>query len=96
MANLEFRFPFPIIVAGFPFAFFGDAFLDAGTAWRNEVNLFERTRTGNLKMRDLLASTGAGIRTYLFGFYLHLDVAWRFDLQSWSRPYWLFSIGEDF
>jgi hypothetical protein len=93
---MEFRFPFPIIVAGFPFAFFGDAFLDVGTAWKDKVYLFERTRDGKLRTRDLLASTGAGIRTYLFGFYVHLDVAWRTDLQSWSKPSYLFSIGEDF
>ncbi len=96
LANMEFRFPFPIIVAGFPFAFFGDAFLDVGTAWKDKVYLFEKTRDNKLRMRDLLASTGAGIRTYLFGFYVHLDIAWTTNLETWSKPRYLFSIGEDF
>jgi WD40 repeat protein len=96
LANVEFRFPFPIIVAGFPFAFFGDAFVDAGTAWNNELNLFQRDQAGKIRTKDLLMSTGAGIRTYLFGFYVHLDVAWKTNLDVWSKPIYLFSIGEDF
>lgn len=95
LGNVEFRFPFPIIVAGFPFAFFGNTFIDAGTAWTNEIYLFERSRTG-WKTRDLLMSAGAGIRTYLFGFYVHVDVAWKTTLQSWSSPRYLISIGQDF
>lgn len=95
LANVELRFPFPIIVAGFPFAFFGDAFVDAGTAWNDELYLFER-RNGKIQTRDLLMSMGGGIRTYLFGFYVHLDVAWKTNLDVWSRPHYLVSIGEDF
>lgn len=96
LANLELRFPFPIIVAGFPFAFFGDAFIDAGTAWNDELYLFQRNRDGRIQTKDLLMSTGGGIRTFLFGFYVHLDIAWKTNLDVWSKPVFLFSVGEDF
>lgn len=96
MANLELRYPFPIIVAGFPLAFFGDSFLDAGTAWNKQVYLFQRASDGGWVTRDLLMSAGTGIRTYLFGFYVHMDIAWTTNLGSWSHPNYLFSLGEDF
>jgi outer membrane protein assembly factor BamA len=97
LGNLELRYPFPIIVGGFPLAFFGDAFIDAGTAWNKNIYLFQRDiTTGNWVTKDLLLSTGTGIRTYLFGFYGHLDIAWTTNLQEWSHPVWLLSIGEDF
>ncbi len=97
IANLELRYPFPIIVGGFPFAFFGDTFLDAGTAWDKSVYLFQRdVQTNNWETRDLLMSAGTGIRTYLFGFYVHMDIAWTTNIETWSRPTYLFSLGEDF
>jgi len=96
MMNLELRYPFPIIVGGFPLAFFGDMFVDAGTAWNNKVYLFQKTPDNKLITRDLLMSAGTGIRTYLFGFYVHMDIAWRTNLDKWSNPEYIFSIGEDF
>lgn len=97
LGNLELRYPFPIIIGGFPLAFFGDAFVDAGTAWNKNLFLFQRDlNSGNWVTKDLLLSTGTGIRTYLFGFYGHLDIAWTTNLQEWSHPVWLLSIGEDF
>ncbi len=96
IANLELRYPFPIIVGGFPLAFFGDSFLDAGTAWNNSVYLFQRGPDGNWITRDLLMSAGTGIRTYLLGFYTHFDIAWTTNLSTWSRPNYIISLGEDF
>jgi len=97
IANLELRYPFPIIVGGFPLAFFGDSFLDMGTAWEKQVYLFQRNaESGSWETRDLLMSAGTGIRTYLFGFYIHMDIAWTTNISTWSRPNYLISLGEDF
>ncbi|MDP4233024.1 MAG: biopolymer transporter Tol [Bacteroidota bacterium] len=96
MANIELRYPFPISVAGFPLAFFGDSFIDAGTAWNNQVYLFQRAGDGSWITRDLLMSAGTGIRTYLLGFYTHFDIAWTTNLASWSHPNYIISLGEDF
>ena len=97
IANLELRYPFPIIVGGFPLAFFGDSFIDGGTAWEKQVYLFQRSpTTGTWITRDLLMSAGTGIRTYLFGFYIHMDIAWTTNLDTWSRPGYIISLGEDF
>ncbi len=96
LGNIEFRYPFPIFVAGFPLAFFGDSFIDMGTAWTNNVYLFDKLPDGTFRTRDLLTSVGTGIRTYLFGFYVHMDVAWTTNLNAWSHPNYIFSLGEDF
>jgi outer membrane protein assembly factor BamA len=97
IGNLELRYPFPIIVGGFPLAFFGDSFIDAGTAWNHRVYLFQRDpATTNWETRDLLLSSGTGIRTYLFGFYVHLDLAWTTNIEKWSSPNYILSLGEDF
>ncbi len=97
IGNIELRYPFPILLGGFPLAFFGDSFIDAGTAWDHQVYLFQRDlSTGNWQTRDLLLSTGTGIRTYLFGFYIHFDLAWTTNLETWSNPVYIISLGEDF
>ncbi|HZK75323.1 MAG TPA: BamA/TamA family outer membrane protein [Candidatus Kapabacteria bacterium] len=97
IGNLELRYPFPIFVGGFPLAFFGDSFIDAGTAWNHSVYLFQRNpATTNWETRDLLLSTGTGIRTYLFGFYVHLDLAWTTNIATWAPPAYIISLGEDF
>ncbi len=97
IGNLELRYPFPIIVGGFPLSFFGDTFIDAGTAWNHSVYLFQRDpATTNWETRDLLLSTGTGIRTYLFGFYVHFDLAWTTNIETWAPPAYIVSLGEDF
>jgi Tol biopolymer transport system component len=97
IGNLELRYPFPISVGGFPLSFFGDSFVDAGTAWNHSVYLFQKdAATGNWQTRDLLLSVGTGIRTYLFGFYIHFDLAWTTTLETWGSPAYIISLGEDF
>ncbi len=97
IGNVELRYPFPITIGGFPLAFFGDSFVDAGTAWNQSVYLFQRDMaTGNWQTKDLLLSTGTGIRTFLFGFYVHFDLAWTTTLETWSSPNYIISLGEDF
>ena len=97
IGNIELRYPFPISVGGFPISFFGDSFIDAGTAWNHSVYLFQKDdATSSWKTKDLLLSAGTGIRTYLFGFYVHFDIAWTTTLQTWSNPNYIVSLGEDF
>jgi outer membrane protein assembly factor BamA len=97
IGNLELRYPFPITVGGFPLAFFGDSFIDAGAAWDHDIYFFQKdAATGNWQTRQLLLSTGTGIRTYLFGFYIHFDLAWTTNIETWSPPVYIISLGEDF
>jgi len=97
IGNVELRYPFPINVGVFPLAFFGDSFVDAGTAWNHSVYLFQQVPgSTSWETRDLLMSAGTGIRTYLFGFYIHLDLAWTTNLATWSPPNYIISLGEDF
>lgn len=96
LANIELRYPFPVFVAGFPISFFGSSFIDAGTAWSHSVYLFQKTKDNRIITKDLLISAGTGVRTYLFGFYAHFDIAWKTNLDAWSHPIFLFSVGEDF
>ncbi len=97
IGNIELRYPFPISLGGFPLAFFGDSFIDAGTAWNKQVYLFQQVPgTTNWETRDLLLSAGTGVRTYLFGFYIHFDLAWTTTLTTWSPPNYIISLGEDF
>jgi hypothetical protein len=96
LANLALRLPLPFFFAGAPLAIFGEVFSDAGSAWTNQVHLFQRLRNGEVMTKDLLWSNGVGFRTYFFGFYLKLDIAWRTNLVSTSHPQYLFSVGQDF
>lgn len=96
LSNIAWRFPFPIFVSGAPLGLFAEAFVDAGTAWDKQLYLFRKKSDGSFITDDLLMSTGIGFRTYFFGFYLKMDIAWRTDLQSSSSPNYLFSIGQDF
>jgi hypothetical protein len=45
---------------------------------------------------DLLLGTGIGARAYVFGIPLRFDVAWRYNLDSWSKPKYYLSLGYDF
>jgi hypothetical protein len=96
LSNIALRFPFPVFVSGAPLGLFAEAFVDAGTAWDKQLYLFRRLYNGSIVTDDLLMSTGIGFRTYFFGFYLKMDIAWRTNLQTSSQPIYLFSIGQDF
>jgi hypothetical protein len=96
LLNLALRFPMPILVSGFPLALISEAFIDAGTAWDDHVYLFQKNAAGGWTTKDLLMSTGFGLRTYLFGIYLKMDIAWTTTIDSWARPQYIFSLGEDF
>ena len=102
VANAEFRFPLltaliagplPILIQGIN----GAIFLDAGTAMdsRNQIS-YSKLEDGKRVIDNVLISTGLGIRAYLLGMPLKIDIAWRDEIDRWSSPYYLFSIGFDF
>ncbi|MFA6570864.1 MAG: BamA/TamA family outer membrane protein, partial [Bacteroidota bacterium] len=102
LTNAEFRFPmFTALLAGpIPMLIqgvMGNIFLDMGGAWNGSVQSFKSTRIedGLVKPNDLLMSAGVGIRAYVLGLPLKVDVAWRNEFYNWSEPYWEFSLGFD-
>ena len=101
LVNLEFRYPLLLFGSGGILPSLlqllsGTVFVDAGTAWTNNLNLTETTLEGKTVTDDLLLGTGLGFRSFVFGFPLRLDVAWQYNLQGWSRPKYYFSFGSDF
>jgi Tol biopolymer transport system component len=103
--NFEFRFPmFQALVAGpLPILIqgvMGSFFFDMGGAWDNRfiTNEFIIDENGNevIRRKDLMMSAGVGIRSYLLGLPLKVDIAWRNEVYGWSPPNYLFSLGFDF
>ena len=103
LTNAEFRFPLltalvagplPILIQGI----MGAVFLDVGGAWNNTSfkSVVRNPVTDELNPNNLLMSTGLGIRSYLLGFPLKIDIAWRNEFHTWSEPYYMFSLGFDF
>jgi len=102
LVNLELRSPLIryLVTGPLPMLFqniLGTLFLDAGAAWNNNKDLqfFGRNESGNLVTKDLLLGTGFGLRFY-FIFLWRFDVAWSFDMQSFSKPKYYWSMGLDF
>ncbi len=71
-------------------------FLDFGSAWDDNLNLFSRTSGGGIKFDDLLMSFGWGARVNMGFVLLKYDIAWRTDLTGVTSPRNLVSIGADF
>jgi outer membrane protein assembly factor BamA len=99
--NTELRFPFLVALWTSPAPLFvqaitGVVFIDAGALWDSRLQLFTETPSGERQSKDLLASTGFGIRMVLFGFPFKFDVAWRYTGSGFSKPHYLFSLGYDF
>lgn len=102
LTNTEFRFPLltalvagplPILIQGV----MGAVFLDVGGAW-NDMDFTSVTEdiNGNLVPNNLLISSGFGIRSYLLGLPVKVDIAWTNLYSGWSAPNYMFSIGFDF
>lgn len=100
VANFEMRFPLfqalvagpvPILIQGV----MGSFFLDVGGAWDNEFIPTAINAEGETVYNDLLVSSGIGIRSFVFGLPLKVDIAWRNEFNGWSKPMYLFSIGFD-
>lgn len=102
--NAEFRFP--IAASLLPGPLFlsrmqGVTFLDAGGLWgdRGTTGAFKLTSkdaAGRSRLDDLLVGSGFGVRTFLFGFPMRLDLAWPFDGISFGDRTTHVSVGVDF
>lgn len=98
ITNMEFRFPFLILT---PFSSFiqslmAATFFDVGGAWNNDFKAAIKGEDGIIRPNDLFMSAGIGIRSYLLGFPLKMDVAWQNKYETWSRPRFMFSLGYDY
>jgi hypothetical protein len=103
LANIELRFPIfkYLILGALPLGFqniMGCLFLDAGSAWNDTKDLkFTKTNlAGNTVTKDLMLAPGFGSRIIFLGFPVRFDVAWRYNLQRFSDPMYMFSLGLDY
>lgn len=102
LMNLELRMPLIryLVTGPIPILFqniLGVAFLDMGSAWTNNKSLkFFNRDAGYTRTQDLLAGTGFGARMFFLYFLLRFDVAWQYNLNSFSEPRYYFSLGADF
>ncbi|MEP7217488.1 MAG: BamA/TamA family outer membrane protein, partial [Bacteroidota bacterium] len=101
LGNVELRFPLIRALAAGPIgALFqyisGVMFVDGGSAWSDQLHLTTTNEFGATVTKDLLLGTGVGIRAYVLGMPARLDVAWSYNLDSWSQPKYYFSLGYDF
>ncbi len=102
LLNMELRIPIIryLLTGGLPLFFqniLGVAFIDAGSAWDNtsSLKLIGRDDNGNRITQDLLIGTGVGFRVYML-FLWRFDIAWKYNINSFSSPRYLVSIGLDF
>lgn len=100
---MELRFPIfkYLILGALPLGFqniMGCFFLDAGSAWNDTkyLQLTKRTESGSTMTKDLLIAPGFGSRIIFLGFPVRMDIAWRYNLHSFSDPIYMFSIGLDY
>ena len=74
----------------------GVTFLDVGSAWDgNKLHLFGRDVYRGYYMDDLVCGVGCGMRMFMGYFMLKIDVAWRYDMDRFYKPMWIFSLGTD-
>lgn len=103
LTNIEFRyplikymqigFPVPMVLGGIQ----GVTFMDIGSAWfDNHFKPIGHNDEQGYYFDDLVGGFGLGSRIYLGYFILKIDTAWRFDLDSVSKPKYYFSLGLDF
>lgn len=103
LANLELRYPlFAFLQAGpLPIglqSIGGVMFFDMGSAWNKERDYvaFTRDSEGNVVSQDLLMGMGTGARIFFLAFLVKFDVAWAWDVHSFSPPKYYLSLGTDF
>jgi Tol biopolymer transport system component len=103
LMNFEMRYPLIRYFVGGPLPLalqniMGVGFIDIGSAWNDysEWRGVRRNEFGSLETDDLLIGSGFGARFILFGFLLRFDMAWSYDLDSWSKPRYYWSIALDF
>jgi outer membrane protein assembly factor BamA len=99
--NSELRFPlFTALVAG-PVPVLlqgvqGALFFDLGGAFDQKFVPTEKDLRGIERQKDMLMSSGVGVRSYLLGMPFKLDIAWSNLIYTWSKPRYMFSLGYDF
>ncbi len=103
LMNFEMRYPLIRYFVGGPLPLMlqnimGTMFLDVGSAWDDwsDWRGVRRNEFGNLQTDDLLIGTGFGARIIIFGMLLRFDMAWNYDLDSWSKPRYYWSLALDF
>ncbi|MBP6671553.1 MAG: PD40 domain-containing protein [Bacteroidetes bacterium] len=103
LANFELRYPFIqyLVTGGLPIALgniTGATFLDIGSSWTRESAYkgISKDAQGKYVTGDLLIGTGMGIRMFVFGLPLKIDVAWSYNGDLFSSPKYYFSLGGDF
>jgi Peptidase MA superfamily/WD40-like Beta Propeller Repeat len=103
LMNLELRFPLIryLVTGGLPLLFsniLGVVFFDAGSAWtrNHDLRFFQRDINNNIVSKDLLMGTGVGARVFVLYFLLRFDVAWAYNVHSFSTPKYYISLGADF
>ena len=101
LMNAEFRFPlFRYLILGLlPFGFQniqGVLFADAGSVWSDNKKLQLFQNVNGFQTKDLLLSMGIGTRLFFLYFPMKLDIAWTYDMQKFSQPRYMISIGADF
>ena len=101
--NFEFRYPlFAFLQAGpLPIgiqSLAGVMFFDMGSAWDRGTDYvaFTHDENGYLVSRDLLMGMGTGARVFFLAFLVRFDIAWAWDVHSFSPPKYYFSLGSDF
>ena len=101
--NFELRYPlFAFLQAGpLPIglqSIGGVMFFDMGSAWNNErdYHAFTRDADGHVVTKDLLMGMGTGARIYFLAFLVKFDVAWSWNVNTFSPPKYYFSLGTDF
>ncbi|MFH1761148.1 MAG: BamA/TamA family outer membrane protein, partial [bacterium] len=101
LRDISFDWPLEFAVTNIRFALF----TDIGGTWRGEQGFkaFEKLPANeaqdklfSFRYRDLLQGMGYGFRMRLGYFILRYDIAWKYDLTSFSKPYSYLSIGADF
>jgi len=102
LGNIEFRYPIIkyLILGILPIGFqdiMAVTFLDAGMAWSDNSSLKPITKIdGRYRTKDLLIGMGFGTRQIFLGLPLKFDIAWNYNLQKFSPPFYYFSLGLDF
>ncbi|MGB9851363.1 MAG: peptidase MA family metallohydrolase [Candidatus Kapaibacteriota bacterium] len=109
-SNIELRFPlFTALLPGpVPIIFndiLGVVFCDVGGTWTGAISNFKFqppivTHTQNndysVEPNRMLLSMGVGVRAWILGLPVKMDIAWRKEYFAWSKPIYSFSIDLDF
>lgn len=102
LLNYELRYPFIqyLVTGGVPLALgniTGATFVDIGSSWTDESQWKGfTTNAGRTVTQDLLFGTGMGLRMFLLGLPLKIDVAWAYHGDGFTAPKYYFSLGGDF